>query len=93
MSFSRIIKRKYDDRGNLIYSKDSMGFESWREYDENNRKIHWKHSDGSECWYKCDKNNHCTIIIEQEYKELKFRREEKEYNSRTKCSRFELMEI
>ncbi len=85
--------KEYDDRGNLIYEKDYNGFESWKEYDENNRKIHWKHSNGDEDWYKFDEKNNLTFITEKEYKEIEFRKQEREYNSRTKCSRFEIMEI
>ncbi len=33
------------------------------------------------------------LITKKRLKELEFREKEKEYNSRTKCSRFELMEI
>jgi len=31
---------KYDKKGNLIYYKDSKGFEYWMEYDKNNNCIH-----------------------------------------------------
>ncbi len=83
---------KYDKKGNYVYFKDSIGNEAWREYDENNRKIHYKNSDGGEYWCKFDENNRIDIT-EQEFNEIEFRKEEKEYLSRTKCSRFELMEI
>ena len=33
---------KYDANGNMIYHKDSDGFECWKEYDENNNLIHHK---------------------------------------------------
>ena len=38
--------KKYDANGNLIYSKDSNGFEEWFEYDKNNNCIHYKNSGG-----------------------------------------------
>ena len=84
--------KEFDDRNNLIYQKDSDGREYWWEYDENNREIHYK-SIIWEVWQKYDENNNRIAITEQEYKEIEFRKKEKEYNSRTKCSRFELMEI
>ncbi len=88
---SKIIK-KYDKNDNLVYHKDSSGDEYYREYDENNSLIHHKSSEW-EYWYKYDENNKRIIITEKEYKEIEFRKKEKEYNSRTKCSRFEIMEI
>ena len=83
---SMIVEQKFDKNNNRIYSKNSNGFEIWVKYDENNNKIYYKNSFGNEYWYKYDENNDCIEITEKEYKE-------KEYNSRTKCSRFELMEI
>ena len=68
-------------------------YEYWLEFDENNDLIYYKNTLDNEFWYKYDKNNKQINITEQEYKELKFRKKEKEYNSRTFCSRFELMEI
>lgn len=62
---------KYDERGNLIYSKDFDGCEEIFEFDIFNREIHYKDSDGYESWseyeqfgsegYKCTtkiKNGH-----------------------------------
>ncbi len=85
--------KKYDDRGNLIYWRWSSGYESWKKYDENNSYIYFKNSKGSEYWYKYDKFGNQTMITEKEYNEIEFKEQEKEYNSRTKCSRFELMDI
>ena len=53
---SEIIK-EYDERGNLIYSKNSYGYEEWQEYDKNNNEIHYKDSEGFECWEEYDENN------------------------------------
>ena len=101
--------KKYDKRGNLIYYKCLDGLESWSKYNENNNEIHFKRSDGFECWkeyynkgnlihyksnelnneeiwFKINKNGDRNRITEQEFKQ-------KEYLSRKKVSRFELMEI
>ena len=85
--------RKHDENNNLVYFKDSVGYKCWSEYDEDNRRIHFKTNINIEFWYKWNKNNDMIEITEKEYKEIEFRKKEKEYNSRTKCSRFELMEI
>ncbi|KKK88838.1 hypothetical protein LCGC14_2739130 [marine sediment metagenome] len=53
----------------------------------------YKDSIENEYWYKYNKNNEKINITEQEYKEIEFKKKEKEYNSRTKCSRFEIMDI
>ncbi|MEK0344915.1 MAG: hypothetical protein QQN64_06700 [Nitrosopumilus sp.] len=78
--------KKYDKNRNLIYHKSSNGYEHWY---ENNNKIHYKNSNGFEIWYKYDNNNKQIVITKQEFENIKI----KEYNSRTKCSRFELMDI
>ena len=62
-------------------------------YDENNNLIYYTSSFGYEHWLKYGENNRRIEITEQEYKEIEFRKKEKEYNSRTKCSRFELIDI
>ncbi|MEK0369507.1 MAG: hypothetical protein QQN62_07895, partial [Nitrosopumilus sp.] len=63
----------------------------------NNELIHYKDNKSDEYWYKWDEFGNRTVIKEKEeinkIKDIEFRRKEKEYNSRTKCSRFELMEI
>jgi YD repeat-containing protein len=41
----------YDSNGNMVHSKDSDGYESWREYDSNGNMIHYKDSNGYECWF------------------------------------------
>ncbi len=101
--------KKYNKRGNLIYCKNSFNDEIWceydenniihyknsnnmeyfKKYDENNNCIYYKNFDGKEYWYKYNDKNNPTRITEKEYEKII----EKEYNSRTKCSRFELMEI
>jgi len=47
---------KYDQNGNLIYRKDSNGYENWWEFDKNNNLIHSKYSNGFEYWKEYDKN-------------------------------------
>ena len=87
------IWQKYNKNNNWVYCKHgNNGWECWRKFDENNNCIYYKTNDGRECWYKNDENKH-TRIIEKEYNEIEFRKKEKEYLSRTKCSRFELMDI
>ena len=85
--------KEYDENNNLIHYKNTDGYECWKKYDENNLLIHFKSSLGSKCWYKFDENNNCIEITEKEFDNIEFRKEEKEYLSRIKCSRFELMEI
>ena len=82
---------EYNENNNLIYFKNSNNYEFWQEFDENKNKIHFKNSLGNEYWfkYKTEILYRQIKITEQEFKNIKI----KEYNSRTKCSRFELMEI
>ena len=81
--------KKYDDNGNLIYIEFISGYKIWREYNENNNIIYWRNSNGFEMWFKHNENNNEIKITKQEYENIKI----KEYNSRTKCSRFEIMDI
>jgi len=46
--------KEYDFNGNIIYYKDSNGFEYW--YDSNGKVIHYKNSDGYEQWYEYASN-------------------------------------
>ncbi len=86
---------EYDENNNEIYRKNSYGEEFWRIYDKDNLLIaHKKLSNDLKWWHKFDdKTNKPISITEKEYEEIKFREKEKEYLSRTKCSRFELIEI
>lgn len=47
-------QEEYDQNGNLIYFKDSDGFECWFEFNSNNKLIHSKDSDGYEFWNEYD---------------------------------------
>ena len=84
---------EYDENNNYIYSRNSWGYEFWREYDKNNNLIHYKNSSGNENWYKYNELGKQINITKKEYKYIEFRKQEKEYLSRTKCSRFEIMDI
>ncbi len=81
--------REYDKNNNIIYYKDSNDMEYFKKYDENNNCIYYKNFDGKEHWYKYNNKNSPTRITKQEYEKII----EKEYLSRIKCSRFELIEI
>ena len=99
-NFNYEIWYKYDDRNNNIYYRQLNNFgtyyEEWRKYDEDNNEIYYRDTryflEGS--WHKYGENGeYIKEITEKEYKEIEFRKKEKEYLSRKKCSRFELMEI
>ena len=47
-----------------------------KKYDKNNNLIYYKSSYGNECWYKWE-NNDRIRITEKEYKEIEFRKKEK----------------
>ncbi len=87
------IIRKYDEKGHLIYFKDEDGFEEWRKWDDNKYLIYYKLSDDYEYWYMYSDLGRRIEITEQEFKNIEFRKREKEYLSREKVSRFEIMEI
>ena len=84
---------EYDENNNCIYQKHSTGYEYWSEYDGDNRIIYGKHVDGNEYWYEYDKNNNRIEITEKVLKKKQYNIKIREYNSRTKCSRFEIMEL
>ena len=48
--------KEYDDKGNVIHSKDSDGYEYWNEYNDEGDMIHCKNSNGYEYWYEYDDN-------------------------------------
>ncbi len=86
--------RKYDKNNNVIYYKSTSGYQLWFKYNEKNRLIYFKDNYNDALWYKYNDNNNKKIVItEQEYNEIEFRKKEKEYLSRKKCSRFEIMDI
>jgi len=56
---SEIIER-YDEKGNIIYRRDSEGHECWYEYDENNNCTHYRDSGGYEYWREYDERGNVT---------------------------------
>ncbi|MEK0341923.1 MAG: hypothetical protein QQN40_07485 [Nitrosopumilus sp.] len=88
--------KKFDGKG-VYYKKYDDDVEIWYKCDRKNKCIYYKFSDEDEYWYKYDEVGNRIVIKEKKeinkIKDIEFRRKEKEYNSRTKCSRFELMEI
>ena len=81
---------KYNENNNLIYLKTSSGYECQKEYNKNKKYLElWKYPNKSENYYKIDNKRKKIEITKQEFENIKI----KEYNSRTKCSRFELMDI
>ena len=85
---------KQDEKGNLIYGKTSEA-EFWIMYYEKYKLIHCNIfiDEIGELWVIKENGENDKFITEQDYKEIKFRIEEKEYFSRTKCSKFELVDI
>ena len=86
--------RKYDKKGNVLYARYMDNAEYYYKYNENNQLIHSiSFDDDYEGWFKYNEDNRQISISKEEFKEINFRATEKEYLSRTKVSRFELMEI
>ena len=88
---------EYSKNRKVVYHKGRMNkinyvSERWQEYDKNDNRIHYKHSDGDERWYEYYKG-HKIEITEKEFEYIQYNIKIREYDSRTKCSRFELMEI
>ena len=89
---------KYDENNNCVYSKNSISnIEVQDIYDKNNNRIYVLYYqeclNGNNRWYKDDKDGELTRITEKEFNDIKRREKEKEYLSREKCSRFEIMDI
>jgi YD repeat-containing protein len=84
--------KKYDENNNLVYYRDSDGFEFWREYDENNNLIYGRETLGFEFWYKWE-NSEQIDITEQKLYQIKKLKEQKEFLSRKEILRFELKEL
>ncbi len=84
--------REYDENNNCIYtkyySKDHGVNKRRREFDEKNRLVCFKDSIGREAYYRYNKEKR-TMITKQEFDNIKIR----EYLSRKKVSRFEIMDI
>jgi len=56
------MNEKYDERGNLIYAKNSLGYECWKEYDKKNNCIYYKNNHGCESWQEYDERGNCTYL-------------------------------
>ncbi|MBP5448437.1 MAG: hypothetical protein J6X95_10195 [Treponema sp.] len=58
-------EREFDDRGNVIHSKDSYGYEEWYEYDERGNEILDRDSEGGLTWYEIeyDENGKKRIVL------------------------------
>ena len=87
----RITEEKYDKNNNLIYFKDSTGYEYWGEFNENNEQVYFKNNIGFERWFKYDEQHRATEITKQEYKEIELKKEQKK--KRNYFTRFEIMDI
>ena len=84
--------KEFDENGNIVYYKNSNGYEYWKEYDKNNNVIHFKDFLGIEYWYKYTDNK--TIkITKQEFEQIKRNKEYKEFISRKQINPFELLDI
>ncbi len=85
--------QEYDKNNNLIHYKEYSGrtgfYENWYKYDENNREIYYKNSREREHWYMYNNYDKKIKITKQKFENIRI----KEYNSRAKCSRFEIMDI
>ena len=86
------VVNEYNENNKRIYHRNPWGEEYWWEYNKNNKLIHLKTYAGYEEWYKW-RNNKRIKITKQEFKYIQYNIRIKEYNSRTKCSRFEIMDI
>ncbi len=85
--------QKYDENNLLIHWRNSNNYEYWREYDNRGNCIHYKNINGDEWWLKYDENYNEIKISKKEFKYIQNKKQEKEYLSRTKVTRFELMDI
>ncbi len=85
---------KYNKNNDVIYylellCDDDLWYESWFKYNYEANIGYKKDSGGKESWYRILPNRIIESISKKEYEKY----EEKEYLSRKKCSRFEIMEI
>jgi len=48
--------KEYNLHGDLLYKRNSNGFEAWLEYDAKGNLTHFKNSYGVEIWEKYDDN-------------------------------------
>ena len=72
-------RMKFDERGNLLYYKNSYGYEEWYEYDKNDNLIYYKDSKKVKFWREYDKNNN--LIYSEDSKGSKIWQEFDERNN------------
>jgi hypothetical protein len=47
----KVLKREYDDNGNLIYLENSDGYWVKHEYDSNGNRIYYENSTGEQIYF------------------------------------------
>lgn len=77
----------YDELGNCVHTKNSLGIEVWSEFDASGNEIHTKTSYDEEMWYEYDNNDNCIYTKDSRGFEGEYRYNEKnqkyyEYGSR-----------
>ncbi len=85
--------KEFDGNNNEIHYKCSNGIEILNKYDKNNNRLYSKCTNGYDLWYNYDKMGFINGITEKEFKKIEYNIKIREYLSREKCSRFEIMEI
>jgi len=84
----------YDEKSRRIYTKCSNGFERWEEYYDEFNLGYLRDNNGKERWFKYTEGySWGDKISQKEFEWIKFKKKEKEFNSREKVSRFRLMDI
>jgi YD repeat-containing protein len=58
--------REFDPNGNLIYFRNSNGYEIWYEYDTDGRCIYARYSNEFKTWYKYDENGNYVYYEDSE---------------------------
>jgi len=67
-----LLIREYNLHGNLLYKRNSNGFEAWYRYYSNGNLRHYKDSYGYEVWYEYEEwyDSDGRKISKEEYKKL-----------------------
>ena len=92
------MNKKFD---NIVHTFWEDGTEYWAGYNDEGNRFKCLIKNGERWYSKFDKKMNIIdemsenefLLLEKEIDWIEFRKKEKEYNSRTKCSRFEIMEI
>ncbi len=69
--------KEYDKNNNLIYYKNTSGFERWYKYDENNNEVYYRSSGSFEEWRKYDEENR--ILYYKNFDKIEDDKKEKWY--------------